>query len=122
MCAIHTQIVPTTLEVSDALVTPVGEDQGSIPSVLISTSAVKEHTNVPVRRPDVLILLEVITVFAKQDGGKFPITSVLISTNAPREVTAVRPIHAASTHKARIVAIATDVITNLDTTATMTVV
>ena len=45
MCAIHTQIVPTTLEVSDALVTPVGEDQGSIPSVLISTSAVKEHTS-----------------------------------------------------------------------------
>ena len=58
-------------------------------------------------------------MFAKQDGGKFPITSVLISTNAPREVTAVRPIHAASTHKARIVAIATDVITNLDTTATV---
>lgn len=121
MYVIHIQTVPTTMVDSDVPVTRDGEGLVNIPCVLISTSALKELTDVRAHRPGVLTLLEVIIVFVNQDGGKFLLTSALTSTNVPQEATAALLTHTASIYKARIDAIATGVITNLDLIVTMTV-
>ena len=58
-------------------------------------------------------------MFVNQDGGKFLLTSALTSTNVPQEATAALLTHTASIYKARIDAIATGVITNLDLIVTV---
>lgn len=96
MYVIHIQTVPTTMVDSDVPVTRDGEALVNIPCVLISTSALKELTDVRTHRPGVLTLLEAIIVFVNQDGGKFLLTSALTSTNVPQETTAALLTHTAS--------------------------